>query len=79
MPDEGFIDFAAVIDLFGGASEYARAVGISYNTAKQHRWRKSIPSDLWMRVVVAAQECGLPNVTAEALARVAAKAKADAA
>lgn len=52
--------FAEVIDVFGGPTAFARAVGMSPGAAKQARRRNRIGADWFAATAMAAKEARLP-------------------
>lgn len=65
--------FAAVIDAFGGPGPFQRATGISDGHARTMKARESIPPEYWPEIVAAAAREGIPGITFETLARLAAR------
>lgn len=63
----------AIITAFGGVSRFGTAVGTTPQAASNMRARGSIPAERWTRVVAEAAARGIPGVTLEALATIAAK------
>lgn len=63
--------FSDIIDAFGGASDFSRALGIKYETARKMRQRDVISTAHWPRLVAAARERGIEGISAEALAEIA--------
>lgn len=60
--------FADVFEAFGGASPFARAIGIPESHGRTMKARGSIPPAYWPRTVNAARELGVSGVTFELLA-----------
>lgn len=65
--------FADVIDLWDNLSAFAKDAGVSYGAAKQWRRRGSIPAERWSLIIEAASRRGFDDVTADALAAIAAE------
>lgn len=63
--------FRDVITAFGGAREFAGAVGANLYTVRSWRQRDSIPAEWWVRVVAAADAAGVSGVSLDALAMIA--------
>ncbi len=59
-----------VIDAFGGATAFARIVGIKRSTASEMRRHDRIRGTYWVKVVEAARAQRIRGVTLEALARI---------
>lgn len=63
--------FAQIIDRFGGAPAFGKAVGIPDSHARAMKARDSIPDGYWSRMVAAAAENSIEGVTLELLAELA--------
>lgn len=63
---------ADVIDAFGGATSFAAIIGRKPSTASEMKRNGSIPARYWLKVVEAAGEKGLADITLERLAEIAA-------
>lgn len=63
----------AIIAAFGGVSRFGAAIGTTPQAASNMRARGSIPAERWTRVVAEAVARGIPDVTLEALAAIAAR------
>lgn len=64
--------FSDIISLWPTAEELARDVGVTGLVVRAWRARGSIPSEYWVSVIGAAERRGIPNVTLELFARLAA-------
>lgn len=64
---------ADIIEAFGGAGAYARAIAIPDGHARAMKTRNSIPQAYWRRTARAAARCGLLWITFEAIATIAAR------
>lgn len=62
--------FSDIIDSFGGATEFAAAIGISASHARTMKARDSIPAARWLAVADAARLRGLSDVSIEAMASI---------
>jgi hypothetical protein len=60
--------FEAVFERFKGPAEVGRAIGVTTEHAVQMRRRGSIPPQHWQRLVEAACERGVEDITFEFLA-----------
>jgi hypothetical protein len=60
--------FAAIIDAFGGAVPFSKALGIPDTHARTMKARDSIPSERWNSVVAAAASLEIPGITLKLLA-----------
>lgn len=63
--------FVQIIDAFGGPSAFGEAIGIPDSHARAMKARKSIPDGYWLKVVEAARERGIKDVTLESFASLA--------
>ncbi len=63
--------FAEVIDRFGGPAEFARAVGMKPNAAKQARRRKSLAPRWFTPTAEAAQKRGFAEIDERTLSKIA--------
>jgi hypothetical protein len=71
----------SVTEIFGlwpSDAEFGRDVGVAYTTAASWKQRGSIPAAYWQHVTEAAKRRGHPEVTAELLARLHARERAQA-
>lgn len=59
---------ADIISSWGTMQSLADDLGEQYVTVANWKWRKSIPSKYWLRIVEAAKARDLHNITLEALA-----------
>ena len=64
--------FEDVIELFGGPTAFARAVGMSVGCAKQSKRRGSISPAWYSATTLAAKKAGLNGLDEQALAKIAA-------
>lgn len=66
--------FANIIDLWPQPAPvtFADDIGEEAGTCRQWRNRETIPPRVWTRVVAAAERRGIPGVTFEGLAKIAA-------
>lgn len=62
----GMVNVTKIIDDFGGATAFARAIGVAPSTASEMKRRKSIPVRHWPVVLSAARERGI-NLDSDAL------------
>ena len=60
-----------IIARFGGATQFAREVGMSVGAAKQARRRDSIPAEWFSAIARAAEVRGFHDVTEATLAQIA--------
>ena len=67
---------ADLMGLWPSVSEFARDIGVQPTHAHVMKVRGSIPSARWAAVVEAAKTRGIPGVTFEKLAELAARRKA---
>ena len=51
--------FSDIIDYMGGTVEFARAMGVSVNSAGMMRVRNSIPVHRWPELIAVAKERGM--------------------
>jgi hypothetical protein len=64
--------FASIIDAFGGAGALAQILGLRDSHVRTMRARNSIPVEYWPALITAAADRGVPGVTFETMARLAA-------
>ena len=65
--------FQAVIEALGGPPNFAAAIRVTVNHARVMKSRNSIPAEYWHPVVEAAAAKGIPEITHETLAKLAAR------
>lgn len=70
-------DTAAIIESFGGAAAFGRAIKIPGFHSQTMKNRDCIPAGYWTRTVTAAAELGIENVTLKRLAKIAEEKFAD--
>ena len=63
--------FRDVIQAFGGASAFAKAVGANLYTARSWLQRDTIPANWWVRVVEAGAVNGVTGISSDLLATIA--------
>lgn len=64
--------FSEIISLWPSAEELARDVGATGLVVRAWRARRSIPSEYWVAVIGAAERRGIPHITLELFAKLAA-------
>ena len=69
----GMNSFRDVITAMGGPSGTAEKIDGNVNTVISWHYRDSIPSKHWVRIVTAAERCGVSGISLEALSRIAAR------
>lgn len=62
--------FSAIIEAFGGPSEFGSAIGIPDSHARTMKARDSIPAKRWTAVAEAAMAREIDGVTVEAMAQI---------
>lgn len=67
--------FSEIIDAFGTAAEFARAIGISHEAARKMRQRDQIAVSHWARLVSAARERNIQGVNTDLLMALANKSE----
>lgn len=65
--------FSDIIDTWPSIAEFARDAGCSYEAARQMRRRNSVDSGYWLRITRSAEARGIPGITLDRLAEIAAK------
>ena len=70
-----YASFSEIIDAFGGPPKFGPAIGIKVPHAGTMKNRDKIPDHHWNDTVAAAERAGIPGVTLEALAKIAAAKK----
>lgn len=69
----------AVFKKFGGPAAFSRAIGIKPSAASEMKRRASIPVEYWQKLVAAAKERGVHELTYEKLVKLHSKQKESAA
>jgi hypothetical protein len=68
-----FDSFSRIIEALGGPAAFGAAIGIPDSHARAMKTRDSIPPEYWPATVRTAETKGIAGVTADAMAKIAAR------
>jgi hypothetical protein len=77
MSNSTLMSISDIISVFGGNSAFARAIGVGASTASEMKRRGRIPAEYWRDLIGAAKRLDHPEITAELLTDIHARALED--